>query len=451
MAAVDARAASSRRARERSLRQRHPWLFSGAIARVDGDPGPGDDGDASSAADGAFLALCRLFAARRRSVRASGRSIRDEAIDAAFFDRRIEPCRAARATLLERRRTPAHVLVHGESDGLAGRHRRSLRQTSSSSSCSSAGAERWREAIAAAHSRHATGARCVYERSDADVRTAGRPARRAPASLTGVLPRSRDDRRGRHLLHASTSSAVRRPASISISATTARTFARTRQDRRVLNAFCYTGGFTLAALAGGATSRAVDRQRGGRARARRARICRAIPRSLPIAPRGARRTCSPELRRLRDAGAQFDLIVLDPPKFAPTAAHVERAARAYKDINLLGAEALPRRADCWRRSRARAASPPTCSRRSSPARRSTPRADAAIVGQLRPRADHPVALNFPRATTSKGLLVRKVPDSRNSARRDLKNKAAKRKPLRPYSCDRVDRRSPGRIRQLVMR
>ena len=112
------------------------------------------------------------------------------------------------------------------------------------------------------------------------------------------------------------------------------------------------------------------------------------------------------MRQLRDTGAAFDLIVLDPPKFAPTAAHVERAARAYKDINLWALKLLAPggllatfscsggiSAELFQKIVAGAAIDAN--------------ADAAIIGKLAASADHPVALNFPEGEYLKGLLIRK--------------------------------------------
>ncbi len=114
-----------------------------------------------------------------------------------------------------------------------------------------------------------------------------------------------------------------------------------------------------------------------------------------------------ELRRLRDSGAAFDMIVLDPPKFAPTAAHAERASRAYKDINLLAFKLLAPggllatfscsggiSAELFQKIVAGAAL--------------DAHADGQIIGHLAASGDHPVALNFPESDYLKGLLIRKV-------------------------------------------
>ena len=176
--------------------------------------------------------------------------------------------------------------------------------------------------------------------------------------------------------------------------------------RAVLNVFCYTGGFTLAALAGGAARvLSIDSSADALAGARRtSRSTGARRRTRGVAGgRRVRRAAQAARRRARS----FDLIVLDPPKFAPTAAHAERAARAYKDINLLGAEAAaPRRAArdvlvLGRRST------PSCSRRSSPARRWM-RGGRGDRRALRAGRRPPVALAFPEGDYLKGLLMRKT-------------------------------------------
>ncbi len=114
-----------------------------------------------------------------------------------------------------------------------------------------------------------------------------------------------------------------------------------------------------------------------------------------------------ELRKLRDAAAAFDLIIVDPPKFAPTAAHAERAARAYKDVNLWALKLLSPGgllatfscsggidAELFRKIVAGAAL--------------DARANAAVIGRFSASADHPVALAFPEGEYLKGLLLRKA-------------------------------------------
>ena len=172
----------------------------------------------------------------------------------------------------------------------------------------------------------------------------------------------------------------------------------------VLNAFCYTGGFSLAALAGGAVEvLSID---SSSAALRHAEANRARNPSLTGDAQWREADVFAELRRLREAGRTFDLIVLDPPKFAPTAKHAPKAARAYKDINLSALRLLRPggllatfscsggiSADLFQKIVAGAAL--------------DAKADASIVARLGASADHPVALAFPEGDYLKGLLLRR--------------------------------------------
>ena len=184
--------------------------------------------------------------------------------------------------------------------------------------------------------------------------------------------------------------------------------ARHAAGRRVLNAFCYTGGFSLAALAGGAASVRFHRQFRPTRWTSRATISRAMRRSMPRARNGARPTCSRSCAGCATRARAFDMIVLDPPKFAPTAAHAERAARAYKDINLLAFKLLAPggllatfscsggiSAELFQKIVAGAALDAQCRRRRS--------SDTCTAS-----GDHPVALNFPEGDYLKGLLIRRA-------------------------------------------
>ncbi|MEO5764224.1 MAG: class I SAM-dependent methyltransferase [Casimicrobiaceae bacterium] len=384
--------------REKSLLLRHPWLFSGAIARVDGAPARGATVLVANA-DGRFFAQAAFSPTSQ--IRARVWTFDSaEAVDASFIERRVKRAVAARAPLFDAAHTAAR-LVHGESDGLPGviadRYGNVVVMQ-----LLSAGAEHWRTVLAQALA-DATGARCVYERSDADVRQLeGLPPRVGAAH--GVLPPTvtifeaglcysvdvvSGQKTGFYLDQRDNRALVRRLA----------------KGRRVLNAFCYTGAFTLAALAGGAQSvLSLDTAATALGLAREN-----VGRNPTLdAARAEWREANvfAELRALRDAGAQFDLIVLDPPKFAPTAAHAERAARAYKDINLWALKLLAPggllatfscsggiSAELFQKIVAGAAV--------------DAKADAAIVGRLTAGADHPVALDFPEGDYLKGMLIRK--------------------------------------------
>ena len=113
------------------------------------------------------------------------------------------------------------------------------------------------------------------------------------------------------------------------------------------------------------------------------------------------------LRTLRDQGRKFDLIILDPPKFAPTAAFAEKAARGYKDINLL-ASSCSGRAACCAPTPAPAASATDLFQKIIAGAALDAGVDAQIVHHLHASADHPVLLSFPEGAYLKGLVLRVV-------------------------------------------
>jgi len=318
--------------RDKSVRARHPWIFSGAIARVDDEPDAGAT-VAVHSADGEPLALAAYSPLSQIRARVWSFDPADT-IDAAFLAARVHEACSARRLMLDERHTGVR-LVHAESDRLPGVVADFYGDTVVLQ-LSAAGADAWRDAIVEALAA-ATGASCIYERSDAEVRAleglgprVGVVHGRLPATVEIVEDglRYRIDvaggqKTGFYLDQRDNRARVGRLA----------------RDRRVLNAFCYTGGFTLAALAGGATQvLSIDSAQDALALARHN-----LSANPALDATRAQWHCADvftELRRLRNEAQRFDLIVLDPPKFAPTAAHAERAARAYKDINLLALKLL---------------------------------------------------------------------------------------------------------------
>ncbi len=384
--------------RERSLALRHPWIFSGAIEEVEGNPAPGATVDVVDAA-GAFAA--RAAWSPISQIRARVWSFEpDTAIDDAFFTRSIARAVAARGGMLDAEHTACRI-VHAESDGLPGIVADRYGDTVVVQLLS-AGAEAWRGAIAAAL-QQTTGARCVFERSDADVRSLeGLDSRTGP--VIGVLPsevgiiegglRYRVDiehgqKTGFYLDQRDNRAILRRHAA----------------GRRVLNAFCYSGGFTVAALAGGAKSTlSIDSSADALALARS---------NLAQNPAldGARAEWREadvfaELRNLRNRAEQYDLIVLDPPKFAPTAALAQRAARAYKDINLLALKLLAAGGLLATYSCSGGIDAALFQKIVAGAALDA-KADAAVIMRMGASADHPVALSFPEGEYLKGLLILK--------------------------------------------
>ena len=386
--------------REKSLLRRHPWIFSGAVAREQGDPEAGDT-VAVRAGSGEFLAWAAYSPASQ--IRARVWSWEEtERIDGDFLRARLRRAMAARERLLTEGESDAMRLVHGESDGLPGvivdRYGEVLVLQ-----LLSAGAERWREELVQALRELCTCA-CVFERSDADVRELeGLPAK--SGVLYGSSPAARVPIREHGLVYGVDVAAGHKTGFYLDQRDNRKRVGALARGREVLNCFCYTGGFTLNALAGGAQSvLSVDSSADALAQAKDN-----LARNALDAARAQWQEADvfKYLRTLRDQGRSFDLIVLDPPKFAPTAAFAEKAARGYKDINLLALKLLRPggllasfscsggiSADLFQKILAGAALDAG--------------AEASIVGHFSAAADHPVLLSFPEGDYLKGLLIRRA-------------------------------------------
>jgi 23S rRNA (cytosine1962-C5)-methyltransferase len=171
----------------------------------------------------------------------------------------------------------------------------------------------------------------------------------------------------------------------------------------VLNAFCYTGGFSLSALAGGAKSvLSVDTSAEALAIARRNVDANGLDASRA---EWVAADVFEMLRKLRDQGRHFGLIVLDPPKFAPTEKHVPRAARAYKDINLWAMKLLAPGGRLATFSCSGAVGPELFQKIVAGAATDA-KADLLVERRLGPSADHPASIHFPEGEYLKGLLLR---------------------------------------------
>jgi 23S rRNA (cytosine1962-C5)-methyltransferase len=383
--------------RDKALRRRHPWIFSGAVARVEGDPQPGDTVEVVSDS-GKPLALAAF--SPQSQIRARVWSFDStRPIDAEFLRTRLASALAVRAALPAARQSNALRLVHAESDGLPGlvvdRYDDVL-----VAQFLSAGAERWRETLLDALAE-LTGCEAVYERSDTEVR-----------ALEGLAPRSgfvRGDRKAarcaivEHGLSFHVDVEQGQKTGFFLDQRDNRQHVRSlARGREVLDGFCYTGGFALAALAGGA-ERVLALESSAQALAV-ARENLAANQLDPGRIEFVQADVFAHLRLLRDRGMRFGLVVLDPPKFAPTAAQAKNAARAYKDVNLLAFKLL---------APGGLLATFSCSGGVTAELFQSIVAGAAldagvegkIVGRFGPAADHPVALEFPEGDYLKGLLV----------------------------------------------
>ncbi len=266
--------------------------------------------------------------------------------------------------------------------------------------CLSAGAERWRETIAELLIE-LTPAACIFERSDADVRQLeGLPPKigvlhgEEPSPRIRIIENNKafwvDIRQG----HKTGFYLDQRENRLRLG-----TWA---QDREVLDCFCYTGGITLYALGAGAKSvTTVDSSIDSLALAGE---------NLNLQNQSSERISwvkgdvFQELRKFRDSGRSFDMIVLDPPKFAPTASQAASASRGYKDINLLALKLLRPGGLLATFSCSGGVSDELFQKILFSAALDAG-VDAQIIERYHQAGDHPVALNFPEGSYLKGLLI----------------------------------------------
>lgn len=382
--------------RQKSLLRRHPWVFSGAVAALRGDPAPGETVDVL-AADGTWLGRGAFSPQSQITVRLWTFDVA-EAVDESFFVRRIAAAVAARAHRWNPPVRSAVRLVHGESDNLPGlvvdRYGDVL-----VAQFLTVGAELWKKSLVEAL-RTALPGCAVHERSDAPSRLL---EGLAPACglLAGAEPPPTVRVQWAGLSFAVDVRCGHKTGAYLDQADTIARVGALGAGADVLDCFCYTGGFSLSALAAGAArvtsvDSSVDALAG---------LARQVESNGLDASR-SEAVCADvfeALRGFRDRGRSFDLIVLDPPKFADSKGHVERACRAYKDINLLAFKLL--------RPGGRLATF-SCSGSIEPDLFQKVVADAALDARRFARMlerytqaeDHPVSLAFPEGFYLKGLL-----------------------------------------------
>ena len=395
--------------KERSALRFHPWVFDSAIAKGGGDPGETVRVESQT---GQFLGWASFSPTSK--IRARIWSFQsDERIDSAFFERQVAAAVAMRARL----QVPSNGvrLIHGEADGLPGlivdRYDDTL-----VAQFLSAGTERFKADIVKALVLH-TDAKRVFERSDSGVRgLEGLPA------VTGWLHRAEganDDTAiviQEHDWSLQLDIAEGHKTGFYLDQRDSRLkfaeYARRLNLRQVLNCYGYTGGFSVAALSGmrqsgalGAGAEVITVDSSGPA----------IAKAQANVQRNGFTTdnasfmdadVNATLRSLHKEGRQFDGIVLDPPKFAPSAAHADRAARAYKDINRWAFKLLAPGGVLFTFS-CSGGIPPELFHKIVASAGTDSGIDAHILERVQAAPDHPMTVNFPEGEYLKGLILMK--------------------------------------------
>jgi len=385
--------------REKALLRGHPWIFSGSIANVVDSESPVSGGTVKVVDHpGEFLAWGAYSPDSQIRVRIWSRDQQD-VIDRGFLRTRLENSFKLRKFIVQAGKTNAYRLVHAESDGLPGlivdRYENTLVVQFLSS-----GAEFWRDTLTNLI-EEMTGCERIYERSDAQVRKLeGLPLRNGSLSgnedfeylrmvengLEFWVDIRHGQKTGFYLDQRDNRSIVRKLAT----------------NRSVLDCFAYSGGFSISAMAGDAERVvAIDSSK----------------KALELGKKNVSLNAFPDekiewveadvfqaLRTYRDRNEKFDMVILDPPKFAPTAAHAKRAARGYKDINLLGLKLLNPGGILVTHSCSGGVGVELFQKILAGAALDAG-VDAKIVARLGPGPDHPVALNFPEGSYLKGFVI----------------------------------------------
>ena len=387
-----------KRKRAKPILQRHTWIFSGAIERIEGDPA---DGDIVEVRDAGNNWLARGYLNRHSQIAVRLLTWReDEAVDSAFWQRRLEQAIAARQPLADDPATTAYRLAHAESDYLPGlivdRYDEWLVVQ-----FLTLGVECRRDEIVAALV-DLVAPKGIYERSDVDVREKEGLEQRTrllwgkePPSLIEVLENGQ-----RFLVD------VRQGHKTGF-------YLDQRENRARLSAFCdgaealdtfaYTGAFGVYAGAGGAKSiTLVDSSAAALELAQQNFALNGLEHNRAGYVEG---DVFSVLRSYRAQERQFDVVALDPPKFAHSGRDVKRAARAYKDINLLAFQLLRPGGVLFTCSCSGAISADLFQKIVFGAAVDAER-EAQIIGYLAQGTDHPTALTFPEGAYLKGLIVR---------------------------------------------
>ena len=381
--------------REKSVLRRHPWIFSGALQPAVEEAASGATVDVLSS-KGDFLA--RGAYSPQSQIRVRLWTFEDEPINADFFRTRIKFAIHSRDTGHLTSDTNALRLIYAESDGIPGLIVDRYDDTLVLQSLT-AGSEFWKETIVDLLLEE-TGLKNVYERSDADVRELeGLPPR--IGMVRGAIPDSRLTISEHDLKFLVDLEHGHKTGFYLDQRTNRQRVRQLSRDEDVLDCFCYTGGFTVNALAGGAKSvLSVDASAEALTLARRNIELNGLPLEKVQCLEA---DVFQALRKFRDERRTFDMIVLDPPKFAPTAAQVEKAARGYKDINLLAFKLLRPNGILVTFSCSGGIDPALFQKIVASAALDAG-VEARIIEHVSQDRDHPIALNFPESAYLKGLV-----------------------------------------------
>ena len=382
--------------RERPILRRHPWIFSGAILKEEGNPASGESVEISDK-QGEFLAWGAYSPTSQIRARIWSWD-REQKIDKAFLASRLKSSIAYRDLIGFD--YPLRRLVHAESDGIPGLI---VDQYGDYLIIQllSAGAEYWKEDIIEQLAALVNPAG-IYERSDVEVRSLEGLEKRT-GEVYGSFPAEFLEVKDEGLKYWIDFQEGHKTGFYLDQRFNRNLIGSQCRDLNVLDCFCYSGGFSLQALRAGAAS---------------VTLVENSDRALDLAKRHIESNDLDQgrvdyqqgdvfnlLREFRDRSLRFDVIILDPPKFAPTASLAKRAARGYKDINLLAMKLLNPGGLLATFSCSGGVSREFFLRILSGAALDA-KVNARIQTHMGQSSDHSVNLSFPEGTYLKGFAIR---------------------------------------------
>lgn len=385
-----------RAGRDKSVRLKHPWIFASAIETINGFPTDGETVQVRTS-NGEPLGLAAFSSNSQIRARMWTWDLQEK-IDEQFFDIKIRSSIEKRRKFIVNQNSDSYRLVFGESDGIPGLIVDQYNDILVVQILA-AGAEQHKDVIFDILESIFPG-NIIYERSDVDVRV-----------LEGLTPRT-GLVRGRQLPSETwiTEYGIRYLIDVKEGQKTG-FYLDQRENRykirdfcegkEVLNCFSFSGGFSLNALKSDArfvtsidsSQKALDHmhlniEKNGFNEKKCASICGDVFK---------------ELRLMRDQARSFDVIILDPPKFAPTSAQAEKAARGYKDINLLAIKLLRPGGVLFTFSCSGGISRELFQKIITGAALDAG-CDLQIIDNLSQAGDHPVLTSFPESSYLKGLV-----------------------------------------------
>jgi 23S rRNA (cytosine1962-C5)-methyltransferase len=381
---------------DKFIKRKHPWIFSGAIEKVEGNPSNGESVHIFNS-DKKFVGYGSYSPASQIRVRVWSFDP-EEKVDEKFFKSKVEQAYSIREKIIDTSRTNAYRIINAESDGIPGliadRYGEIL-------ICQflSAGAEFFKEMIVETLN-DAFKPAGIYERSDVEVRTKEN-LQPAVGLLKGITPDEMIEIKENGFKFLVDIKNGHKTGFYLDQKDNRKLVSEFSKGKSVLNCFSYTGGFSVYALAYGA-EKVIQVESSASALELSSKNFE-LNNLDPSLVENINGDVFEVLRKFRDERKTFDLIILDPPKFTESASQIQKASRGYKDINLLAFKLLNPSGILFTFSCSGHISPELFQKIVAGAALDSGR-EVKIIRQLTQSSDHPVATNFPEGLYLKGLV-----------------------------------------------